>query len=278
MRHICGISGGRDSTACALHLRNTRPELDIEYYFSDTGAERPGTYETIDKLEDVLGKPIVRLKAERDMFEKLVQNGGMMPNHHRRWCTAELKIKPFEKYVGSDLCTQYVGIRADERKRVNTARYPKNIAVEYPLIDDGINLEGVKRILSDNNVEMPEFYKHFSRSGCFMCFYQRTIEWVKLSEHYPELFQRAVDLENGIIETNSGERYNMARDNPNWSRFNYMKTETLVELHSRRDAIVARHERAMRRAAAREAQMELQFDAAVFEVEETCPEVGWCDR
>lgn len=278
MRHICGISGGRDSTATALHLRATRPELDIEYYFSDTGAERPGTYETIDKLEAVLGKPIVRIQADRDMFEELVHNGGVLPGHHRRWCTRILKIQPFERYVGDDLCTQYVGIRADERKRVNTARFPANIKVEYPLIEDGIDLAGVKRILAENNVEMPEFYKHFSRSGCFMCFYQRNIEWIKLAEHYPELYERAIDLENGIIGTNNGEVHNMAKDNPKWGRYNFKKTETLVELRDRKDIIEERHNKAMLRAAMRENQMELQFEDAVFEIEESCPEVGWCDR
>ena len=277
MRHICGISGGRDSTATALHLRATRPHLDIEYYFSDTGAERPGTYETIDKLEEVLGKPIVRIKADKDLFEQTVAFGGMRPGHLRRWCTRMLKILPFERYVGDDECTQYVGIRADERKRVNTARFPPNIKVVYPLIEDNIDLAGVKQILTDNNVEMPEFYKHFSRSGCFLCFYQRNIEWVKLSEHYPDLYERAINFEKGIIELNDGTVHDF-RDDPKFRQFNFKRNETLVELRDRKDVVVERHNKAMLKAARKEAQMELQFEEAVFEIEESCPEVGWCDR
>ena len=280
MRHICGISGGKDSTALALHLKETRPELEIEYYFSDTGAERPGTYETIDRLETVLGQPITRIANDKDLFELTVQFGGMLPSHNRRWCTRMLKIEPFERWVGDDTVTQYVGIRADERKRVNTAKYPPNIAVEYPFVDDNIDLQGVKDILAKHNVELPSFYQWASRSGCFMCFYQRNIEWVKLAELHPELYERSINLENGIIETNDGVKHDF-RDDPKWSRFGFKRNETLVELRSRSEEVKGKHARAMRRAAMREAQQELQFEDATFltdGIEESCPEVGWCDR
>ena len=49
MRHICGISGGRDSSALAVYMRNRVP--DMEYFFCDTGAELPETYAYLAKLE-----------------------------------------------------------------------------------------------------------------------------------------------------------------------------------------------------------------------------------
>ena len=60
MRHVCGISGGKDSSALAVHMRDRVP--DMEYFFCDTGAELPETYKYLAKLEVVLGKPIARLK------------------------------------------------------------------------------------------------------------------------------------------------------------------------------------------------------------------------
>ena len=45
VRHICGISGGKDSSALAVYLHRTRPDLTIEYFFCDTGAELEETYE-----------------------------------------------------------------------------------------------------------------------------------------------------------------------------------------------------------------------------------------
>ena len=43
VRHICGISGGKDSSAMAVYMRERVPEM--EYFFCDTGAELPETYQ-----------------------------------------------------------------------------------------------------------------------------------------------------------------------------------------------------------------------------------------
>ena len=39
VRHILGISGGKDSAALAIYLKEKYPNLKIEYYNSDTGCE-----------------------------------------------------------------------------------------------------------------------------------------------------------------------------------------------------------------------------------------------
>ena len=48
VRHIVSLSGGKDSTALAIYLRDRIPNL--EYVFCDTGEEIRETYEYIDKL------------------------------------------------------------------------------------------------------------------------------------------------------------------------------------------------------------------------------------
>lgn len=63
MRHVCGISGGKDSSALAIYLRDRVPSM--EYFFCDTGAELPETYDYLNKLEVVLGKQIARLNSDR---------------------------------------------------------------------------------------------------------------------------------------------------------------------------------------------------------------------
>jgi tRNA(Ile)-lysidine synthase TilS/MesJ len=65
IRHILGISGGKDSAALAIYLKQRYPELKIEYYNSDTGCELEETELLIDRLEAYLGK-IVRLRAAKD--------------------------------------------------------------------------------------------------------------------------------------------------------------------------------------------------------------------
>jgi len=63
LRHILSLSGGKDSTALAIYMRDRVPQM--EYAFADTGEEVPETYEYLDKLESYLGKPIVRLNPDR---------------------------------------------------------------------------------------------------------------------------------------------------------------------------------------------------------------------
>ena len=43
--HVLGLSGGRDSAALAVYMRQSHPGLDIDYFFTDTGKELPEVYE-----------------------------------------------------------------------------------------------------------------------------------------------------------------------------------------------------------------------------------------
>ncbi|MCC9134981.1 phosphoadenosine phosphosulfate reductase family protein [Pontibacter silvestris] len=119
IRHVLGISGGKDSAALAIYMKDKYPNLDIEYYTSDTGKELDETYQLIENLKIYLGKPIQILKGAEgshlDPFDHFLQSyGGYLPSSMSRWCTKKLKLEPFEKYVGEDLVVSYVGIRGDE--------------------------------------------------------------------------------------------------------------------------------------------------------------------
>ena len=48
-RHILMMSGGKDSTALAIYMRDRVPEM--EYVFCDTDKELPETYEYLTKIE-----------------------------------------------------------------------------------------------------------------------------------------------------------------------------------------------------------------------------------
>jgi 3'-phosphoadenosine 5'-phosphosulfate sulfotransferase (PAPS reductase)/FAD synthetase len=98
VRHILALSGGKDSTALAIYLRDRVPQM--EYVFCDTHKELPETYEYLLKIEAYLGKPIVRLCDERGFDHWLTVFRDYLPSSRMRWCTKLLKIKPFEKYVG----------------------------------------------------------------------------------------------------------------------------------------------------------------------------------
>lgn len=189
VRHILSLSGGKDSAALAVYMRD-RVE-DMEYIFHDTDKELPDTYEYLDRLEDYLGKRIIRTTFGTTFDTLLRQFGGMLPSNHRRWCTRMMKLKPFEDYVGDDPCINYVGIRADEA-RVGYVSHKPNIKAVFPFREDGIDYEGVQRILLDSGIGMPPYTEWGrTRSGCFFCFYQQKVEWVRLKMRYPDLYEAA---------------------------------------------------------------------------------------
>ena len=212
VRHLLGLSGGKDSSALAVYMRDRVPEM--EYFFSDTGKELPETYEFLDRLEAFLGKPIVRLNMDtdasknRDFDHWLTLYGGLLPSSQVRWCTVNLKIKPFEEYVGEDKSYNYIAIRADEdRVGYKPLKTPslRNIEPKYPFKEDGITKEDVYRILEESGLGMPDYYKWRTRSGCYFCFFQRKSEWVGLLEQHPDLFELAKSYEKFNPET--GERF-----------------------------------------------------------------------
>ena len=92
------MSGGKDSTALALYMRDRVP--DMEYVFCDTEKELKETYEYLNQVEAFLGKSIVRLNARTGFDHWLDVYGGYLPSPKMRWCTKMLKLRPFEEYIG----------------------------------------------------------------------------------------------------------------------------------------------------------------------------------
>ena len=83
-RHILGISGGRDSAALAVHMRQTQPDLPIEYFFTDTGKELAEVYTFLDRLEGFLGRPIARINPDRDFDFWLSEYNHVLPSPRTR--------------------------------------------------------------------------------------------------------------------------------------------------------------------------------------------------
>jgi 3'-phosphoadenosine 5'-phosphosulfate sulfotransferase (PAPS reductase)/FAD synthetase len=215
------ISGGKDSTALAIHLKQSCPELPLEFIFCDTGCELPETYDYLERLEALLGQKVERLSAldilgvqrkpGRTPFDIYLKElyGGFLPSPRSRWCTRLLKIRPFEAYVGDDHAYSYIGIRADEDRPGYVAQKPPvisqqaNIQAVYPLRDQGVGIGDVRRIIEQSGLAMPSYYRWRTRSGCYFCFYQQIAEWQGLLRNHPELFDRAKTYE----KTDGSRRY-----------------------------------------------------------------------
>jgi 3'-phosphoadenosine 5'-phosphosulfate sulfotransferase (PAPS reductase)/FAD synthetase len=155
-KHVVSLSGGKDSTALALYLKQNYPQIPAEYVFCDTGVELPETYEYLERLEVILDAEVKRLsgldllkvkhKPGRNAFDMWLHEvyGGYLPNPRARWCTRVLKIQPFEKYAEGKKVYSYIGIRGDENRDGYQSKKPPaisekpNIIPIYPFKDDGI--------------------------------------------------------------------------------------------------------------------------------------------
>lgn len=231
IRHILGISGGKDSAALAVLMRREYPELPMEYFFCDTGKELKETYAYLERLEARLGITIHRLQAERGFDHWLEVYDGLLPSPKMRWCTKQMKIAPLEEFIGNDHAVSYIGIRADEDRDGYISTKP-TITARFPFKEHGLVKADILRLLEQSGIGIPDYYRWRSRSGCSFCFYQRKIEWVRLHDEHPDEFWEAVAYEEGHKD---GRRYT-------WSA-----GEPLRELLARRDEIEADDTRARAR-------------------------------
>lgn len=207
-KHVLGLSGGRDSAALAVYMRQFHPDIKMEYFFTDTGKELPEVYEFLVRLEGFLGKPILRLNPDRNFDFWLKQYNNFLPSPQSRWCTRQLKIRPLEQWVQpfldqGHMVYSYVAIRADEPYRKGYSSKEEKLVTRLPFREDGIEKADVIEILESSGLGLPEYYKWRSRSGCTFCFFQQKIEWVRLMEQHPEAFEEAKQYEKTALENNS---------------------------------------------------------------------------
>lgn len=268
-RHVLGLSGGRDSAALAVHMAQAHPNIELEYFFTDTGKELPEVYEYLGRLEGFLGKPIERLNPDRDFDFWLRQYKSFLPSPRTRWCTRQLKIRPFEQWLWpaldrGDQVVSYVAIRSDENYREGYSSTHPNLSVSLPFREEGIDKAGVIDILEASGLGLPSYYEWRSRSGCTFCFFQQKIEWVRLMERHPESFEEAKSYEKNALE--------------HGSPFTWSQGESLEELAlpERVEQIREEHRKRLERAKARQARNPLRPDADGIDIDELYGQAKVC--
>jgi len=233
IRHVMGLSGGKDSSALAVYIQKEMPEVaeKMEYFFCDTHKELPETYEYLERLKARLNIKINYLEDKRGFDHWLQIYGGYLPSSRMRWCTKQLKLLPFEQFVGNDEAITYVGIRADENRDGYSSR-KDNIKARFPFKEAGMTKADIIQLLEESGLGMPSYYNWRSRSGCYFCFFQRKYEWVMLSEKHPDLFAKAVAYEK---EHKDGRYYTWNDDT------------TLEDLLPKKNEIIENHKKYMER-------------------------------
>lgn len=215
--HAVSFSGGKDSTAMLLLMIERGMPIDI-VLTADTGMEFPEMYEHLNRLDDYLfrerGIHLTTLRHPKGfewlMFDEPKQKESSIANRQRlgvslhgngwpgvkvRWCTGQLKTHLISKEVnhlkGEYNALHYVGIAADEPKRI------KNEV--YPLVDWGITEAQALKICYDRGYDWGGLYEIYHRCSCWCCPLQRIGELKKLRQHHPELWERLREMDRRAI-------------------------------------------------------------------------------
>ena len=215
--HAVSLSGGKDSTAMLLLMIERGMPIDL-VITADTGMEFPEMYTHLAKVDALLyrerGIRITTLRHPKGfewlMFEVPLTKassiarrqaagvplcGNGWPGIRVRWCTGQLKThlisKEINRLKGSRHVIQYIGIAADELKRV------KNEV--YPLAEWGITEAQALQICYDRGFDFGGLYHIYRRASCWCCPFQRMDELRKLRQHHPELWARLLAMDERAI-------------------------------------------------------------------------------
>tara|TARA_R110002096_G_scaffold435740_1_gene662346 strand:+ start:2099 stop:3238 length:1140 start_codon:yes stop_codon:yes gene_type:complete len=200
-RHILGISGGKDSAALAIYLNDKYPTLNFEYYFCDTGKELDETYELINNLENYLGKKVLKLENEElkssnetpfDYYYKSFR--GYLPSPQARWCTALMKLKPFEKFVNGEPTVSYVGIRGDEEREGYISR-ESNIQSIFPFRRNIWSNDVLTKFFNPKNQEQVlSFFNSYHKGRKFDKVLDILNEPITFNRNYKSETEKAIKL------------------------------------------------------------------------------------
>jgi 3'-phosphoadenosine 5'-phosphosulfate sulfotransferase (PAPS reductase)/FAD synthetase len=208
--HVVSFSGGKDSTAMLLRMIELGWPID-EIIFCDTGVEFPAMYEHIKKVEQYIGRKITTLKWEHpyeyylceievkrraSRYKRLLERGEAVQLNTKgysfagarsRWCT-RMKVTAFNKHTKGKSLVRYIGIAADEPKRIGE--------YNYPLVEWGWTEADCLAYCKAKGFDWGGLYDIFKRVSCWCCPLQSLSELRKLRHNFPELWQTLLDWQH----------------------------------------------------------------------------------
>lgn len=193
-RHILSFGGGVNSVALMVWIIQHNHPLD-EVVFADTGVELPETYAYLPLVQDYLAMHRVKfthLEARvrgRNLYETCWERR-VIPSTIWRWSTRDFKVRPIHRYYRSldAHINQYLAIAYDEFQRMKTSRvsFITNI---YPLVTQRLSRQDCIALIRQANLPVPV------KSSCFFCPFSTLDRWKWLHETHPDLYQKAIALE-----------------------------------------------------------------------------------
>ena len=209
-KYVASVSFGKDSVAMLLMLIEKKWPLD-EAVFYDTGMEFNAIYQVREQIRPVLqdhGIQYVELKPERpflyDMLEKPVYSK-QKGNHYGygwcgglcRWGTTN-KLKALDAYAEQNGAVVYIGIAADETKRLARLKGYKRA----PLAEWGLTEADALRYCRKHGIHWTEngidLYDILDRVSCWCCCNKNQKELFNICKYLPEYWNRLKELQSKI--------------------------------------------------------------------------------
>lgn len=225
---VLSVSGGKDSTATGLLL--IEAGIPFRSVHCDTGWEHQDTERYIrDVLPGILG-PIEIIQGKHGGMESLCCHKGMLPSRTKRFCTLELKVRPFLEWVSAyeeatdEEVVNAVGIRNSESAaRANLGEWGQNgeVMMWRPVISCSTeDVIGIHR--RHGIVPSPLYLRGATRVGCYPCIFARKKEIRMIADKDPARIDRLEDLERGIGDAAQERDPENAR--PTWFQNPTMRT------------------------------------------------------
>lgn len=211
---LISFGGGLNSTAMIIAMVELRCKID-EIVFSDTGCEKPDTYDNLQAVSNWLvskGRNPITIVRKNETLEDYCTDRKMLPSlaYGFNQCSGDFKIKPIHNWVKSwPLAIQAwasgvkvqkcIGFDAGDRDMVRAKKfkedYPGKYELRFPLIEMQITRDMCSSIIANSGLKIPP------KSCCFFCPAHKKKEVVELAKNYPDLASRALALEANAQET-----------------------------------------------------------------------------
>lgn len=201
---VASISGGKDSTAMALLLREAG--IPFENLHLDTGWEHADTVRYVHEYLPAIIGPIQVAKTDKaaGLGERAVQKG-IFPSRRIRWCTEELKIIPFARVIKArdDDPVVCIGIRgAESAARANMPEWGERSEAYDCEMWRPLKTWTEQEVIAIHNdlgvLPNPLYLRGARRVGCWPCILCRKEEIRLVADTDPERIDQIRNLEKEV--------------------------------------------------------------------------------